>query len=75
MPHDEGRGRVFGFSKLAGARLTSRNTLSSRQFRKTKHPTPALRPIQPLREPLLQSVQFQKQRGEGTRKEPLQEVV
>src|SRR5713101_2711156 len=34
------RGRVFGFSELAGIESGQRITLSSRQFRKTEHPTP-----------------------------------
>ncbi len=34
------RGRVFGFSELAGRRLGLQMTLTSRQFRKTEHPTP-----------------------------------
>ena len=33
-------GRVFGFSKLAGGRLSLLITPTPRKFRKTKHPTP-----------------------------------
>ena len=34
------RGRVFGFSELAGGESKLQSPLSSRQFRKTEHPTP-----------------------------------
>ena len=35
------RGRVFGFSELAGDESNLQSPLSSRQFRKAEHPTPA----------------------------------
>src|SRR5439155_4571533 len=34
------RGRVFGFLELAGRKSELQWTLQSRQFQKTKHPTP-----------------------------------
>src|SRR6059036_1539467 len=34
------RGRVFGFSELAGRKRDSLTRLGARQFRKTEHPTP-----------------------------------
>src|SRR5712691_10315711 len=37
------RGRVFGFSELAGTKSGQRITLPSRQFRKTEHPIPFFR--------------------------------
>src|SRR5712691_1576737 len=36
----EARGRVFGFSELAGRKRGSLTRLDARQFRKTEHPTP-----------------------------------
>ncbi len=41
MGASQTRGRVFGFSELAGIGLGLQMTLSFRQFRKTEHPTPA----------------------------------
>ena len=40
-PLEYARGRVFGFSELAGCQRDSLPTLQARQFRKTEHPTPA----------------------------------
>ena len=56
--HGQNRGRVFGFSVLAGREFGLQMTLTSRHFRKTEYPTPATRkPRERLAQRILQGLE------------------